>query len=368
MKNNPTSLYVHIPFCSSICGYCDFPKVHYIPSLVKEYLSSLEKEINSLSINKNLKTIYIGGGTPTSLSIDELSFLLSLLKPYASRVKEYTVEANPESLSKDKLILLKEMGANRLSIGVESTDDKILSLINRKHTFDMVKRCIKEAREVGFDNINVDLILGLPNASKELLKKDINNLLSLSIDHISCYSLSINPNTMFYIRKVEEKSDDEMREYYDIVSDILSKNGFIHYEISNWAKENKESMHNLVYWNDERYYGVGLGAASFIDDYRNKNTLNLDSYNKGNWLSESIKVDINDDKEYYFMLKLRARYGINYLDYNNRFNEDFILKYNEAINTLKDRGLIEVNDECIKPTYEGMMILDTLILEFYKYI
>ena len=206
-NNSPKSLYIHIPFCEALCDYCDFPKLQYFTFFAAKYLIYLQKELDSYNIGKDLKTIYIGGGTPTSLEDHLFEKLLKMVLPYTKNIQEYTIEANPESLSLNKLKLMKNYGVNRLSIGVESTDDKILKTINRHHTFSDVKKAIKMAKEVGFDNINVDLILGLPHCLKPQLKKDLDNLLSLPITHISCYSLSIHPHTSFYLRGIKERKD-----------------------------------------------------------------------------------------------------------------------------------------------------------------
>ena len=184
-KENINSLYIHIPFCEHLCDYCDFTKVQYFSLFAKPYLVELEKELNSYHIN-NLKTIYIGGGTPTALEDELFERLLQIVTKYTKGVEEYTVEANPESLSKNKLMLMKQYGVNRISLGVETTNDEILKSINRHHTFEDVKKAILTAKEIGFDNLNVDLILGLPGTSKEQIQLDISNLLALGVQHISC--------------------------------------------------------------------------------------------------------------------------------------------------------------------------------------
>ena len=366
--NKPSSLYIHIPFCEAICDYCDFPKLQYFRNFAIKYLEKLKEEINSYHIDNNLKTIYIGGGTPTALEDDLFEELLSFIFPYSKGVEEYTVEANPESLSLTKLKLMKKYGVNRLSIGVESTDDKILKLINRHHTYQDVINAVNNAKSVGFNNINVDLILGLPHVHKDGLKKDLTNLLSLPITHLSCYSLSIHPNTVFYLKGIKESSGDKEREYYDLVEEMTKTNGFIHYEVSNYAKKGYESKHNYVYWKDERYYGVGLGASGYIDDIRYTNTRNLNKYLSMDYKEEKEEVSIKDDKEYFLMLNLRTIRGIILKEYQDRFNEDFYQKNKDLIDEYIDRGLLiyDENEGRIYPTYQGMMILDTMLLEFFK--
>ena len=364
MKTNKiSSLYIHIPFCNSICGYCDFTKLIYNKSLADTYLQSLNKEFNSLKLTKCLKTVYIGGGTPTSLNDEQFSFLLSLVKPYLLDDYEFTVECNPESLNKQKLMIMKEMGVNRLSIGVESTDDKVLSSIGRKHTFKMVKEVVREAKGIGIENISLDLIIGLPHVSKEMLLKDIRNLIELDVKHISCYSLTVHPNTKFYIDNVKEQESSLSREYYDLVNKVLEDNGFIHYEISNWSKDGYDSKHNMVYWKDEEYYAIGLGASSYIHPYRRKNVVNIAKYNQGIYVGEEEYVTEQDDKTYFIMLNLRTRYGLDLVKYHEVFNEDFLFVHQKQIDDLIKRKLLVLEENRLIPTYEGMMLLDQIILE-----
>ena len=365
MKNKPKALYIHIPFCEHICDYCDFPKLQYFRNFAIKYLDALEKELRSYQINHQLNTIYIGGGTPTALEDDLFLRLLKILTPYTNSVKEFTFEANPESLSFDKLKMMHQYGVNRLSIGVESTDDEILKIINRKHTFLDVQTAIVNARKVGFDNINVDLIIGLPNVTKAHLTKDIKNILSLGVEHISCYSLTVHPHTVFHIKGINEPQEEFAREAYDLVDTLLAEAGYIHYEISNWAKPGRESLHNYTYWKDEQYYGIGLGASGYIKDIRYTNTRNLEEYNSGQFIKEQETVSLQDDKLYFVMLSLRTIRGIILSEYQERFNEDFYKTNKEVLDGfINDGYLIKDNEEGrIYPTYNGMMVLDQLILE-----
>lgn len=366
MRNKEAkALYIHIPFCERICDYCDFAKLQYFRNFAINYLDSLKNELEQYR-PYGVETIYVGGGTPTSLEDDLFLKLLEMIKPYSKEVIEYTFEANPESLSLDKLRMMKEFGVNRLSIGVESTNDKILTAINRNHTFKDVKNAVRTAKEVGFDNLNVDLIIGLPNVSKVLLIKDIDNILSLDVNHISCYGLTVHPNTVFFNKHIEEPSGDDLREYYDIVEAKLKENGFIHYEISNWCKPGFESKHNYIYWKDERYYGLGLGASGYLKDKRYINTRNIQLYNKKQYIAEEEMVDKDDDKTYFIMLNLRTIRGIIFQEYQDRFNEDFYKKYEEIIKSLVKDNLIQIDEDRIYPTYDGMMILDQLIMKFIE--
>lgn len=362
-KNNISSLYVHIPFCQAICSYCDFPKLQYFRNIAEKYLLALENEIKKVVKNKKLKTIYVGGGTPTSLDDDLFLRLLEILKPYSTVVEEYTVEANPESLSENKIKMMKRFGVNRVSIGVESTNDDILKNINRKHTFIDVINAVNLLKENGIDNFNLDLILGLPNVSETLLKKDIDNILMLKPKHISTYSLTVHPHTVFYINNIKEPDDDYARQLYDIIHQKLLEAGYIHYEVSNFALTNYQSKHNFVYWRNEPYYGVGLGAAGYIDNIRYKNTTNLNKYLNEEYVEEQEIVSIKDLEVYEIMLNLRTNQGIDLNKFINIFYKDLYIKKKEKIDELIKNNLLIIKDHHLIATYQGMMILDQITLD-----
>ena len=363
MKSLPKALYIHIPFCEHICDYCDFPKLQYFTIFAKPYLKCLKEELDSYHINHQLETIYVGGGTPTSLEDDLFEQLLEIIEPYSSGVIEYTFECNPESLSDTKLELMKRYGVNRLSIGVESTNDEILKSINRHHTFMDVKSAISRAKAYGFNNINVDLILGLPGMDLSQLNQDLDNILSLGVSHLSCYSLTVHPNTVFYLKNIPEPLSDQSRDYYDLVHKTMNENGFVHYEVSNWSLPKKESKHNLVYWKNEQYYGVGLGAAGYVDNVRYVNTRNITAYLKGKTHEDEEIVSQKDDIEYQIMLNLRTIYGLNLKEFKEKFGVDLLKIKEQAINKLLERKLLLLKDDHLVPTYEGMMVLDTIILD-----
>ena len=351
--NNIHSLYIHIPFCNKICDYCDFTKLQYFRKFAVSYLDALKDELASYNIGK-LKTIYVGGGTPTALEDDLFLELLRIIDPYKEGVKEYTFEANPESLSLEKIKMLKEHGVNRVSLGVQTTNDKILQAVNRDHSFEQVKTAIKNLKEQGIDNINVDLILGLPHTSKKILENDIKNVLSLDVKHISCYGLTVNSHTVLFNKGFEEPSGDVLRQYYDIVEDILKENGFIHYEVSNWAKPGYESEHNLTYWRNEQYYGVGLGASGYVGETRYKDTINLSQYLTRAFISEKEKVSDKDKLTYQIMLNLRTIEGLDI---------KYVQDKESIVDELVKEGLLIKEQNKLVPTYEGMMILDQIILK-----
>ena len=277
-----------------------------------------------------------------------------MIKPYTKGIEEYTFEANPESLSLEKIKMLKEHGVNRISIGVQTTNDKILKAVNRDHTFEQVKTAIRNLKDNGIDNINVDLILGLPHSSKKILEEDLKNVLSLDINHISCYGLTVNPHTALYNKGFKEPESDILRDFYDIVEQILKKEGFVHYEVSNWAKPGYESKHNLTYWRNEEYYGCGLGASGYIKDIRYKNTVNLSQYLNRVFVYEKENVSDKDKLTYQIMLNLRTVEGLNIA---------FIKNKDKEIQELISGGFLTINNNRLIPTYEGMMTLDQIILK-----
>ena len=351
--NKVKSLYIHIPFCNKICDYCDFTKLQYFRNFAVSYLEALKDELKSYPI-KDLKTIYVGGGTPTALEDDLFEELLKIIDMYTNGVKEYTFEANPESLSFNKIRLLKEHGVNRVSLGVQTTNDKILKTINRDHTFKQVQEAIKNLKEAGIDNINIDLILGLPHTSEKILKEDLKNVLSLGVKHISCYGLTVNPHTVLFNKGFKEPEGDVIRNFYDIVEEGLVKNGFVHYEVSNWAKPGYQSEHNLTYWRNEQYFGCGLGASGYINDIRYKNTVNLSQYLTRVFVNEKEQVSERDKLTYQIMLNLRTIEGL----------DISFVKYKEKeIEELISGGLLIKKGNRLIPTYQGMMVLNQIILK-----
>ena len=362
--NKVTSLYIHIPFCENICDYCDFTKLQYFRNFAEQYLARLNEELNETVKNKDLRTIYVGGGTPTSLDDDLFLKLLEMIEPYSKEVEEYTFECNPESLSLNKIKMMKKYGVNRVSIGVESTDDKILKSINRHHTFLDVKNAVKNLRENGIDNINLDLILGLPNVSEKLLEKDIINILSLKPSHISCYSLTVHEHTKFFINGVNPPSDEFAYNAYKKVDELLKD--YIHYEVSNWCLPSKGSIHNLVYWQNKEYYGIGLGASGYIGDIRYKNTTNLNEYLNGINHRDEEKVTLKDLEEYQIMLNLRTIEGLDLDLFKLIFNKDLYAYKKDVIDSYIESGHLLKEDNLLIPTFDGMMILDKIVVDLFE--
>lgn len=314
------SCYIHIPFCSTICTYCDFCKMYYNKKLVNLYLDALDKEIDKRYKNEILDTIYVGGGTPSCLDYDELNKLLKILnKLKVSKNLEYTFEANVETLTLDKIILLKQYGVNRISIGIQTIKKDNVKFLGRNHTKKMIIDKIKIIKENGFNNINVDLMYAIPGESLNDLKNDLSFIVSLDVTHISTYSLIIEPHTMIYINGIKNIDEDLDCDMYRYICEYLKENGYNHYEISNFSKLSFESKHNLTYWNNLEYYGFGLGASGYIGNTRYDNTRNLKEYLSGNYVLNSEDLDLNTKLENEFILGLRKIKGINKKDFYNKF-------------------------------------------------
>ena len=335
MKN----LYIHIPFCNKICSYCDFCKMYYDSSLVDKYLEELEKEVDSIYKGEVLDTIYIGGGTPSSLNLEQLEKLFEITdKLKKSNNLEFTIEGNFESTDLNKLKLYKKHGVNRLSFGLESIDKNNLKFLNRDLDLEKIEEVINTSRDLDFNNINIDLIYAIPNEDLKVLESDLNYILKLDIEHISTYSLIIEDNTILGIKKVKNISEDIDYEMYKFICNKLKDNNYLHYEISNFSKEGYESKHNLCYWNNSNYYGFGLGAASYIGNKRINNTRSINKYLEGNYTKDYEELTKSEEIEYEIILNLRKRDGIFLTNFKNKYNLNLLDLYN--INNLVDEGLL----------------------------
>ena len=316
-----TSIYIHIPFCKSICSYCDFCKVLYNEEWVKLYLQKLKEEIKDRYMGENIKTIYIGGGTPSCLSYVYLDYLLKLTDLFKKdSLIEFTFECNIEDINEELLDLLKKYHVNRLSIGIESFDKNNLEFMKRTNDYKDVYNKIKLIRNKGFNNINLDLIYALPNETLNVLKKDINKILKLKPEHISTYSLIIEDNTYLSYKKINSINEDLDLQMYEYICKKLKHHKYNHYEISNFCLDGRESIHNLCYWNNEEYYGFGCGASGYIDGIRYDNTKNLSEYLKGIINSKNEIIDVNTKREYELMLGLRKINGINLKAFYDKYH------------------------------------------------
>lgn len=358
------SCYIHIPFCNTICTYCDFCKMYYNKKWTNKYLNELEKEIKSNYKGERLTTLYIGGGTPTCLSEEELDKLLKILTMLKLDAEyEYTIESNVETLSLEKIKILKKYGVNRVSIGVQSIVDQNIEFLGRKHNKELVQSKIRELKENGINNINIDLMYALPVENIDDLQEDLEFFLSLDIPHISTYSLIIESHTILYINNIKNIDEEIDFKMYEYICNTLKENGYNHYEISNFSKPGYESKHNLTYWNNLEYYGFGLGASGYISNIRYDNTRNIQKYLNGHFVKESINVDINMKIENEFILGLRKMEGINIKDFYDKYNLD-IENIEIVKKLLKEKKLIKNSENIfINPKYiytSNLILIDFL--------
>ena len=326
-----SNCYIHIPFCEKICSYCDFCKMFYNEKFVDQYLDELEREVSSIYRGEVLDTIYIGGGTPSSLNVKQLKRLFSITnKLNISSDYEFTIEANFENTTFEKLQLFKDSGINRLSFGLETINKDGLNLLEREFTKEKVINVIKMAKEIGFDNINVDLMYALPKETIEDLEKDLDFIFSLDVEHISCYSLIVEEHTKLGINNTSNIDEDLDFDMYNTICDRMADEGYIHYEISNYSKEGYFSRHNLCYWENREYYGFGLGASSYIGNRRINNTRSINKYLEGKYVLNFEELNKEDLFEYEVMLNLRKKEGIDlnkiYDKYGIYLNYDWLIK------------------------------------------
>jgi putative oxygen-independent coproporphyrinogen III oxidase len=363
--------YFHIPFCAQICHYCDFNKVFFKGQPVDEYLRAMEKEMKhtiEMFPTHKLDTIFVGGGTPTVLEMNQLDFFLNSIHkhfPFTIGEVEFTFEANPNELSKEKLQLLKEAGVNRLSFGVQTFDDELLQKIGRTHRQLDVLQTIETAKEIGFTNISIDLMYGLPGQTLEQFRRTLEKAFSLDIQHISAYSLIVEPKTVFYnlMKKGELllPSQEEEAEMYEEVMKQMKIHGYQQYEISNYTRSGFESRHNLTYWNNEEYYGIGAGAHSYVNGKRNVNAGPLKKYihlvEKTNFpYIESHTVTKEEKMEEEMFLGLRKTEGVSKQRFSDKFHRPLHEVFGEQIAIEKQKGLLEETDSHIRLTHRGKLL------------
>ncbi len=333
-------LYLHVPFCKTICGYCDFTHRVYSRKTAEEWLFSLKQEIGEMC-HGSYETIYLGGGTPTSLSSDELETLLSLIDPYRDGCLEYTIEVNPESLDEEKVLIMKKHGINRISMGVQSSSDRLLKMMGRRHAFEDVREKTALLRMHGLSNISVDLMYSLPGQTMDDLRESLEDVLSLDVPHISIYSLTIEEGTAFAKKGYTSLDEDTEADMYEAIRDTLTEKGYIQYEVSNYARPGYESKHNLGYWNYEDFLGVSLSAASKYGHKRITNTSSFADYQKGKRIGEVIELAKEDEMFEHVMMSFRKKEGLDLGDFRSRYGISFEEAYPEAIRKHEDELIFE---------------------------
>ena len=360
---NPLGLYIHIPFCERKCNYCDFYSAFYNMDTLRVYLDVLKGEIKKWGgkTHRPIDTIYIGGGTPSLLGAEIVGLLDCVRDSFCVMENaEITVEANPSS-SGEFLSWARQAGANRLSIGVQSGSDDTLKSLGRNHTVKDAVDTIKRARLLGFDNVSVDLMIALPNSNLQTLKRDIDFMLSLDAEHISAYILKIEPNTVFYKKSktLDLPDEDATAEQYLFICDCFEKNGYNHYEISNFAKEGFESRHNTKYWECHDYLGIGPAAHSCLEGERFYYPRDLQGFVKN---PQTVYDGASGDKQERLMLGLRLSKGVDLSEVYGEIPESIKMK----INLFEKAGYIKANLPRISLTDSGMLISNSIITELLE--
>lgn len=376
MENKKIGIYVHIPFCKQKCYYCDFISFCNKSDLIEDYIKALKKEIESQKIKEEINTIYIGGGTPSYI---ESKYIVEIIeeikKKNVQKEAEITIEVNPGTVTKEKLKHYKKSGINRLSIGLQTSKDELLKEIGRIHDFEQFLETYNIARKVGFKNINIDLMIGLPNQKIKDIKETLQKVIELQPEHISVYSLIVEENTPI-AKKIEngelELPDEELeRNMYWYVKSTLELNGYVHYEISNFSKKGYESKHNVNCWNQNEYIGFGTAAHSYINYIRYSNTENIEEYIQ-NVNSRSFEKNINineiqsddDIRNEFMLLGLRKIDGVKISDFKNKFGDNPIYLYRNILQKLYDEDLIKIDENNIKLTNKGLDLANLVWEEF----
>lgn len=356
------ALYVHIPFCDHICGYCDFTRFLYNRRLSDALIIKLIQEINQLPAG--LTTIYVGGGTPTSLHDDQLEALLQALKPKCAADYEWTFEGNPENLSEAKVALLVQYGVNRMSLGVQTSDDNLLKDIGRHHRFYDVGKGVDMLRKQGIDNLSLDLMYGLPNQSLDSFQASMNDILQLAPNHVSIYALTVEPNSVFGRKGIQSVSSDVETDMYLACIDTMTSHGYEHYEISNFCLPGFRSQHNQVYWRYEDFYALGPGSSMKINNVRRKWTTNLRKYLAGNVYDEDIHLSTKESMFEFVMMGLRLKDGIAFARFFDRFGVAISDVYGSAIQRCVDQELLIKDSRKIVTTRAGFIMLDDVLMHF----
>ena len=376
LAKNEIGIYVHIPFCKKKCDYCDFISYCNKDNLIEKYVEAMKKEIESQNIKPEITTIYIGGGTPSYIDSKYIIQIINKIKEKnVSPNAEITIEVNPGTVTMEKLEDYRSCGINRISIGLQSTNNTLLKEIGRIHDFKQFLETFKMAKKVGFKNINVDLMLGLPNQRIKDLKESLEQILKLKPKHVSVYSLIVEDGTPI-ANKIEKGElqlpDEELeRNMYWFVKNTLELNGYKHYEISNFAKKGYESKHNLNCWNQKEYIGIGVAAHSYRDITRYSNTENIEEYiknvnneefNKNKIIHEVQKED--DAKKEFMLLGLRKIDGIKISDFKNKFGDNPIYLYRNELKKLIDEKLLIIDNNDIRLSNKGIDLANLVWEEF----
>ncbi|GAA0090676.1 radical SAM family heme chaperone HemW [Paraclostridium bifermentans] len=371
-------LYIHVPFCAQKCYYCDFNSYKINSNQKKEYLINIEREMKFYKDefkDKCFDTVFFGGGTPSILTVDELKELVNNINENFNIKKdaEITIECNPGTINRKKLEAMKKMGINRLSIGLQATQNYHLKSIGRIHTYEEFEKNYYDALDIGFKNINIDLMYALPNQKTQEWKDTLDKIINLNPSHISAYSLILEEGTklydMYQNKEFELLDEDTDINMYNYTIDTLKRHGYNQYEISNYSKEDLECKHNIIYWKCDNYLGLGPGASGFIGDTRYSNIEDICEYNKCIMqnirpVSEEIELTKKDKIEEFIFMGLRMNEGINIDVFKERFDTDFYDIYQEVMDKLIKRELVRFDGKNISLTQKGREISNSVFIEF----
>ncbi len=373
----PKGLYIHIPFCDHICTYCDFPKLltkgqrheAYVESLIRE-LRYYEQQVGF----DEVQTVYIGGGTPTALSIEQIRPLFDYLAQVLplDQLVEFSLEANPENLTEEKVNYFIANHVSRFSLGVQTFDEQLLKIIGRKHRRQEVHRAVSLLQSKGITNINIDLIYSIPTQTLEQVQRDVEEAISLGVEHISAYSLIVEEHTPLYLAYMKDQvtlTDNELEAHmYELVINTLEKNGYHHYEISNFSTS-RPSIHNQWYWKNKTYFGVGLGAHGYIEGVRYQNTRSINAYieklNKGELpIIESRTLTVEEHLEEEMFLGLRLQEGVDLSEISAHYERDVESLYRTALQQLIKEGYLIRQNNRIKLTRRGLLMANDVFEQF----
>ncbi|GAB7386302.1 radical SAM family heme chaperone HemW [Bacillaceae bacterium] len=375
------SVYIHIPFCTNKCYYCDFNSyVTQNEQIVWDYLEALVREMEATVQNRppqQIRTIYVGGGTPTFLNAAQMAFFLEKVNeyffPFAAGQLEFTMEANPGTVDREKLALMREGGVNRISFGAQSFDDRLLRNLGRIHDAREVERSVALAREAGFDNLSLDLMFGLPEQTPAILRETLQRAFALDLEHYSAYSLKVEENTLFHTwyEKGELALPEEEEELamYLLVIEEMERRGYRRYEISNFAKPGFESRHNMTYWRNDEYYGLGAGAHGYVDGRRHVNAGPLQRYlalvrKNGLPRVEEFSVSERERMEDHMILGLRLREGVSRAEFRRRYGRSLEEVFGDEVEELLHAGLLEEDGDFLRLTEKGLPLGNEVFARF----
>lgn len=364
MTENAEHLYVHVPFCRTICYYCDFCHVVYREEQAEEWLQALQRETELLSGDKAMRTVYIGGGTPNSLSDDQFARFFSLFQGLCAEDGEFTAEVNPELLTAFQADVMKASGVNRISMGFQSADDRELRMMNRHHTAEDVRDAVHILRERGLDNISLDLMYSLPGQTPASLRKSMETAVSLQPDHLSLYSLTIEENSVFGKKGYRSCDEDTEADMYEMICTELPKYGYIQYEVSNFARNGRESMHNKAYWEYKDFHGLSAGASGKIGNIRYDKPKNIRAYIEDPFAREEILLSREDMMFEHLMMSLRMKRGLDLQAFAKRYGTPVTIVWPDTLSACISEGLLEINNGYLRLTDSGYPLMNEVLIRF----